>query len=137
MSGIRTARRNTLRDLAWYWLPPVAWMGLIFYLSAQPDLPGPPEPWLAELFSNIAHFGVYAALAYWWWRALSRGKKLDRASLGLAFVVSVLYGISDEYHQSFVPGRDPSPLDVLVDAAGAATALWVARRRIKSSPRRV
>jgi VanZ family protein len=100
---------------------------MIYYLSAQPDLPGPPEPWLATLFANSAHFGVYALLAFWWWRALRSFQKTQSAwvILLLAFLISVLYGASDEFHQSFVPGRDPSLLDWLVDMAGAATALWL------------
>jgi VanZ family protein len=108
-------------------------MGIIFFLSAQPDLPGPPQPWLAELLTKSAHFFVYAGLAFWWWRALSRGRprqklrgrRADKVILAAAFAISVLYGASDEFHQSFVPGRDASWLDLLADAAGAATALGV------------
>ncbi len=125
MSDRRATGLSTIRGLACYWLPPLAWMGIIFYLSAQPDLPGPREPWLASLLSHAAHFGVYAILAYLCWRVLSRQGKIDRDALGLAFAASVLYGVSDEIHQSFVPGRAPSVLDVLVDTAGAATALGV------------
>ena len=141
-----TAQPGTIRHLLWFWLPPLAWMGMIFYLSAQPDLPGPPEPWLATLFSNSAHFGVYGGLAFWWWRALrssrrkpepqkALGKKGDRAALLLALGISVLYGASDEFHQSFVPGRDASLLDLLTDTAGAATALWLVWRRRCGSER--
>ncbi|MCX7707278.1 MAG: VanZ family protein, partial [Anaerolineae bacterium] len=49
-----------------------------------------------------------------------------------AFVLALLYAFSDEFHQSFVPGRHPDPLDILTDAAGAGAALawvqWRARR---------
>ena len=53
MSDSGVTKRNLIRTLVWYWLPPLAWMGLIFFLSAQPDLPGPPSPWLFELLSNV------------------------------------------------------------------------------------
>lgn len=140
MGDVGAMEQNTVRYLARYWLPPLAWMGMIFYLSAQPDLPGPPEPWLATLFTNSAHFGVYAVLAFWWWRALGstrlvptekgvlRGERRNRIVVALAFLIAAVYAVSDEFHQSFVPGRDPSALDLLLDAAGAAFALWLVWR---------
>ncbi len=45
-----------------------------------------------------------------------------------ALVIAVIYGLSDEFHQSFVPGRNADLLDVITDAAGAAAGLWAARR---------
>jgi len=144
MSDVETtAPRKTVLRVARYWLPLLAWMGMIFYLSAQPDLPGPPEPWLHAVISNSAHFGLYAVLAYLWWRALRSlrdrqgpqracwEKVTDRGVLALVFLVSVLYGMSDEFHQSFVPGRHPSLLDLLVDAIGAGVVVWVVWRRLK------
>ena len=129
MSQANTSQPTSLRNLAWYWLPPLAWMGLIFFLSAQRHLVGPPQPWLAELLTKSAHFLIYAGLAFWWWRALSRRRRADKVILAAAFAISVLYGASDEFHQSFVPGRHASWLDLLADAAGAAAALWVIWRR--------
>jgi len=125
MSDLETTRRATSRNLVWYWLPPLAWMGIIFYLSAQPKLPAPPEPMFDLVLKKGAHFTVYAVLAFLWWRALSRGKMADRAALGLAFAIAVSYAISDEFHQSFVPDRRPGLSDVLIDAMGAATATGV------------
>ena len=125
MSDVGITRRDTIRDLVRYWLPPLAWMGVIFYLSAQPQLPTAPEPLMDALLKKGGHFMAYALLALLWWRALSRGKKTDRTPLALAFMIAVLYGLSDEFHQSFVPGRHPSPWDVLIDAVGAAAALRV------------
>ena len=123
MSDTKTTSRRGVRGLVAYWLPPLAWMVAIFYLSAQPDLPGPPEPLLDTLFKKGAHFVTYAMFAFLWWRALSRGMMTHRAALGTAFAIAVVYGISDEFHQSFIPGRSPSSRDVLIDAAGAAAAL--------------
>lgn len=125
MSDLGTTGRVTIRDLAWYWLPPLAWMGVIFFSSAQPDLPGPPGSLLDALLKKSGHFVVYAMLAFLWYRALSRDGMADRAALGLAFAIAVIYGMSDEFHQSFVPGRRPGLLDVVIDAAGAAVAVGV------------
>lgn len=129
MSDTRITGRSTIRNLVWYWLPPLAWMGVIFFLSAQPDLPGPPGSVLDTLLKKTGHFVVYATLTILWYRALSRGGLADRTALGLAFAIAVLYGLSDEYHQSFVPGRHPSLSDALIDAMGAATAIGVIRWR--------
>jgi VanZ family protein len=125
MSDVQTTAQGTIRNVIGYWLPPLAWMGLVFFLSAQPKLPTPPAPMLDVMLKKGAHFGAYAILAFLWWRALSRAGMGGRAALGLAFAIAVLYGMSDEFHQSFVPGRRPSPSDVLIDSLGAAVALGV------------
>ncbi|HEX2129320.1 MAG TPA: VanZ family protein [Solirubrobacterales bacterium] len=98
-------------------LAPLALMGLIFYLSAQ-EAVGPELPaWT----SVVAHFTEYAALASLWAWALAPA--LGRRALVAAAAISFAYAISDEYHQSFVPGRDADALDVVTDAAGIAFAL--------------
>ena len=112
-----------IRQIAVAWLPAVLWMAFIFYLSAQ-SRPLGKTPSTALSYS--AHFGEYAVLAFLlFWAQLSRGRWKGRVTLSLAisFVLAALYGASDEFHQSFVPGRDASPLDVAADAAGAAFAL--------------
>ena len=125
MNDLGTTKGTTIRNLVWYWLPPLAWMGVIFFLSAQPDLPGLPGSLLDTLLKKSGHFVVYAVLAFLWYRALSRGGMADRAVLGLVFAIAVIYGMSDEFHQSFIPGRHPGLSDVLIDAMGAATAIGV------------
>lgn len=103
-------------------LAPLALMGVIFYLSAQPTV-GPDLPAWVRV---VAHFTEYFLLAALWVWALA--PQLGARALAWAAVISVLYAISDEYHQSFVEGRDSDPLDVLTDAAGVAAALWAMRR---------
>lgn len=107
--------------------PPLLLMALIWFLSAQPDLST--GLGLLDLIGRkVVHFGSYALLCLLWWRAL-RERLPAVASLGAAFVLAAGYGAVDEYHQSFVEGRVSSPIDVAIDAAGAATAALVIRRR--------
>jgi VanZ family protein len=108
------------------WAAVVAWMGLIFWLSAQPRLPRVMPPGLPQIQDVIGHFTVYAVLAVLLWWAL-RGAGIRHPVLW-ALAVTVLYGVSDEYHQSFVPNRDPDMFDLATDFAGATTALLVVRR---------
>jgi len=90
-----------------------AWMGAIFWLSSAPRnfLPGV----LGAFVGNAAHAPIYGLLALLVARA--------SGSPPLGFAVAVLYGISDEWHQSFVPGRSSSVFDVGTDAVGAIAAL--------------
>ncbi len=104
----------------------VAWMGLIFYLSAQTRLPRLTPPGWPDVQSVAGHFAVYAVLALLLRKALA-GAGVRRAALW-AFVLAVLYGASDEFHQSFVPHRYPDVFDLLTDAAGAAAALFIAEK---------
>ena len=106
------ARRATCRRA----LAPLALMGLIFWSSAQSG--GGEIPEWAHV---VAHFAEYAALATLWTWAL--WPSVGRAAVPAAAAIAFLYAVSDEIHQSFVPGRVADPLDVAVDAAGIAAAL--------------
>jgi len=107
-------------------------MGLIFFLSAQPDLPHASADWLDTVLKKIGHALVFGVLAWLYLRALRprfHSRKLVRwGSFGLAAV----YALSDEYHQTFVPGRNGRLSDVLFDSAGACAAMlldwWLERR---------
>ena len=97
-------------------------MALIFYLSAQRSV-GPELPAFTRV---IAHFTEYALLAALWAWAL--GPVLGRRAIAAAAAISFVWAISDEIHQSYVPGRDSDPVDVLVDCCGIAFGLWLSVR---------
>lgn len=96
-------------------------MGLIYYLSAQPNLRTElgTIDLIGRKFVHMAEFGLLWLL---WLRALgwSRGAAIA------AGAIAILYAIGDEYHQSFVDGRQGAPRDVLIDSAGVllAALLW-------------
>lgn len=128
----------------------LGWMGLIFLFSADSNsgatsgglvealaslltsIVGPMGPEARDtlhfLLRKAAHFTEYAVLALLWTGVLPRGRK----SLILAFCLTTGYAVTDEVHQIFVPHRGPSPIDVLIDASGAAVALaghWLLKAR--------
>jgi VanZ family protein len=110
------------------WLPALALMGLIFYLSAQPDLSSGLGNWDLVL-RKCAHMTEYAVLTFLWWRALATTATSPRNALVLAYAITVAYAMTDEFHQTFVTGRHGSPVDVLIDAVGAGIgAAFVLRR---------
>jgi VanZ family protein len=101
---------------------PLALMALIFYLSAQSD-PGPDVPRLVRMLVHAGEFGLLTVL--WAW-ALSPAARIGRGAL-IAAAIAFVYAVSDEYHQSFVPGRDGDPFDVLIDSVGIAIAVLILR----------
>ena len=116
-----------LRTSLRLWLPPLALMVLIFYLSHQPDLSS--GLGIVDLVGRkLVHAAEYALLCALWWRAL-RPAAPPRVALVASLAVSIAYAASDEIHQSFIPGRTATPIDVFIDAAGASLAALIIRRR--------
>jgi VanZ family protein len=109
--------------IALRFIPPLALMGLIYFLSAQPDLSTGLGVW-DLILRKIAHASAYAALTLLWLRAL--GPFTGRALLW-AVAIAFLFAISDEYHQTFVEGRHGSPIDVGIDTVGIVIAILVSR----------
>ncbi len=92
-------------------------MAGIFYLSSRPgNEVGLPAPW-----DKLAHFLAYALLGF----LLAWGLGKRRTAFGLA----ALYGLLDEFHQRFTPGREVSLGDFLADALGAALGATLSAAR--------
>ncbi len=106
-------------------------LGTIFFLSHQPgnSLYMPPILWI----DKIAHMAIYAMLAAAVLYAFYSRRKGERTMLPylLTMGICILYGIGDEFHQSFIPDRSVSFADVVADTIGAAAAcaVWFLWRR--------
>jgi hypothetical protein len=100
----------------------LGWMIFIFALSSRHQLPSPMGLSLDQI-SVVGHFTVYFVLAVLLWSGLPSLGWSVRRRLGLAFVGTMVFALSDEWHQSFVLGREPSLVDLAVDALGALCAL--------------
>lgn len=104
------------------WLPALLMMLAIFLFSATPSKDIQPSV-LRYIFYKGGHVIGYTMLVLSYWRACDFSKK----SISLAWLFALLYALTDEYHQSLVPGRHPALFDVLVyDNAGALIAAWIA-----------
>jgi VanZ family protein len=103
------------------WVIVVFLAGFIFYISS---LSGEPVPQVGfPLKAVIYHLGVFFLFAFFLMIACSRGKEKDWIFFSLIF--SVFYGISDELHQYFVPGRHASFGDVFLDFTGIMFAFLI------------
>jgi VanZ family protein len=109
--------------------PPLLLMGLIFFLSAQPDLSTGLGTW-DLILRKLAHMAEYGLLWLLWWRALGYGNP------ALPAAIAIGYSITDELHQTTVEGRHGTPVDVLIDSAGVALAYLAVRARGRRPRRR-
>ena len=108
------------------WAPPLLYMVLIFVVSSleQPPLPMPEFEWLT--IDKLYHFIEYAILSGLVARALVKAKPSvvpARLVWHVAAVFSILYGASDEWHQTFVPGRFATVADWVADVLGSIAGM--------------
>jgi len=107
------------------WTITLAYAGFIFYLSSRTWSGASLFPFSDKVFHLILYFGL-GGLTLW---ALRMTKLRGKTHIAyIAFVCAVLYGLSDEIHQLFVPGREFSIMDLLADAVGAALGIFVAAK---------
>lgn len=114
-------------------LAPISLMAGLYLLSGIPGSSEPPEDdllglvfyWTPAELQNLLHIPVYAILASAWWWALAGVRQALLLAIGCTF----LYGLFDEWHQSWIPGRFASATDASLNAVGACLGAWWAQRR--------
>ncbi len=117
------------------WFPVIVWAGIIFYCSSMPDL----KTDLEEDFvlRKIAHVFEYFILTFLLYRAFKGSFNINGLYLFVwPSVLSFLYAASDEFHQTFVPGRHGCVRDVLIDAAGIL-GVYIALRVFAANKRKI
>ena len=106
------------------WLTVLAWLGVIYYFSNQPDLASPLEPIWDIVLRKIAHAAEYFVLTYLLNRAIL-GQGVARPSAAVVSVLlSIAYALTDEWHQGFIRGRVASLWDIGVDSSGTLL-MWL------------
>ena len=104
-----------------FWFPVFLYSGIIFYASSLPDVKSPLEIKNLDKAIHILEylpFGFLLAKAFaQQWPAVKIGQAVT--------ICSLLYGISDEYHQHFVPGRESGFPDVIADTIGGFLGAWI------------
>lgn len=126
MKTVESAKSSSTSAFTWLqaFIPPLAWAGVIFFFSSQSLLAGLEVSTLDFLFKKSAHMFVYAVL----YILLHRAFRLTFPSINpillwlIPLVICFAYALSDEYHQSLVPGRFPSSRDIGFDMLGVAIA---------------
>ena len=71
-----------------------------------------------SIIRKIAHFSIYAVVGFLLMGLLSTYKIKDKWRIIITIIIGILYAMSDEFHQSFSPGRTPKTTDVYIDTLG-------------------
>lgn len=137
-------KAHRMKDKKIKWLLVIVWMAVIFILSSQPgDASEETSQFVIYIFNLLgldlygffgtlaqfivrkcAHFTAYFILYMFLYNALRKSLSFKKA-LWLSMLGAFLYACSDEFHQSFVPGRGPAIRDVMIDSAGALLGLSI------------
>jgi len=108
-----------------YWLPVFFWCLIIFSFSSFSTPSTSAIYWQDFIVKKLAHIVEYGILALLLYRAL-RAYEIDKTkAVILSILFAGLYGLTDEFHQSFTPGREPRIRDVAFDTIGASLAMLV------------
>jgi len=108
------------------WAPVIIWMGVIFFFSGLPDLNSGLK--YDFFLRKMAHITEYFILTFLFYRAFKGSFAINNLLYFFAYpaFLSVIYAISDEFHQSFVPGRTCCIRDVLIDTIGIVSFISMA-----------
>ena len=114
-----------MRRFIYSWLPVIGFCTLIFVQSSFPS----PEQLPTFKFSDkLLHMTAYAVLAILFCRAFNganRWRNRRRVLFLFSVAATTAYGLSDEWHQSFVPGRNAEIGDAVADFAGSLIGSWI------------
>jgi len=109
-------------ELLLHWSPAFLWAGFIFYLSHQSSPPG--ASLAPDYIGHILLYGILTLTLLW---AVTKGfrKPPTLRLVIMAWVLALLYGITDEVHQSMIPLRDPSLQDLVSNSVGSVLSLSI------------
>jgi VanZ family protein len=143
---------NSMSNKKLLWIFPISWMGVIFYFSHQPGKESVKmSGWLTKIVEAIAyifnisstevnlhllvrkcaHLTEFAILGFLLFIALYFTREIILSSSIKALIIGVFYGVLDELHQLFIPGRSCQISDMLIDSSGVLIAILLCNGFIK------
>ena len=126
-----------MKKILKFWGPVVVWAGIIFLFSARPVIPASQIFWKDFIIKKSAHVIEYGILASLLYRALKEsGVQKYNAGL-IAILIALIYGATDELHQSFTPGREPRVRDVFFDTIGAILSVYSIWNLLPKAPKKL
>ena len=121
-----------------FWLPVILWMGFIYFLSSFHKIQVTEVGWANFVTRKLAHLTEYAILCFLFFRGFKKTTKISlMEALMLSLVLTVIYSLTDEFHQTFISGRTGKALDILIDFMGAFIGFIISWKFIPLLPKRV
>lgn len=118
-------KQNQLNRILKYWLPAVVWAFIIFSFSSYPTGKSSEIHWQDFVIKKSAHVFVYSVLTILVYRAFVNTGFKEKFATKYTLISNVLYAISDEYHQGFTPGREPTLRDIAIDTFAIFLVLYI------------
>jgi VanZ family protein len=118
-------------------LPAVLWGLVIFFFSSKQTGTASEVHWQDFVVKKTAHMVEYAIFAMLLYRALTNTGVTKKKALVTALLFCILYGFTDEYHQSFTPGREPHIRDVVFDTIGASISVYSIWKLLPTAPEKL
>ena len=121
-----------IRGLLFYWLPPIVLMIFIFSLSSRQRIGISEEFIINFIIFKTLHVMEYGVLYFFFFRAFNAysTEKTSRAFI-YAGIATLLFAISDETHQTFVPTREGSSRDIFIDTIGIGLCFMYTKTNLK------
>ena len=118
-----------------YWLPPILWGLIIFSFSSLQVGSSNEIYWKDFVIKKTAHIVEYSILAVLLYRAMIGSDIEKKKAIIFAILIVSLYGFTDEFHQSFSPGREPRIRDVIIDTIGGALGVLTFSKVLEKYPK--
>ena len=129
-----TKMNDKFQKILKYWLPVFIWAFIIFSFSAYPTIRTSEIQWKDFFVKKSLHIIEYAIFASLLYRAIRKEGVIGKKAALYSIFFSVLYGLSDEFHQNFTPGREPKFRDVIFDTIGSFLAIYIIWKLLPRAP---
>lgn len=127
--------QKLITKLTYKWLPVFLWAGIIFFFSANPTTSTSEIHWQDFIVKKTLHVIFFGTLATLFYRALRLSEVGKQKAGSISIIFAFLYGVTDEIHQSFTPGRMPRAYDVFFDTIGAVLAIYIIWKWLHKMPK--
>ena len=131
MQKVKTDSRFVIK----YWLPPILWGLVIFSFSSLQVGKSSEIYWKDFVVKKTAHLVEYAIFTILLYRAMVGSNVDKKKAIIISIIIAALYGLTDEFHQSFTPGREPRIRDVIIDTIGSAVGVTLFQKILERNPK--